>query len=764
MNSYSKHSHFEGKSEISGKPRSISKDLTIILVLIVVFISIVITSFNLYLAHQKAISRLEEKADDYLAYLVGTLEPSLWYVDTESVMKIGNAVVRDDLIARLRIVESNGHVAFEEAKGEETILVERSGHVMHDGQAIGHIEIGLTSRLQKEYMKQLLWSNFQTLFIVVFVIIIITQFLLRYFLNKPIGQLMQGIERIAKGDYDYHFSTATRWEIQAIISKFTDMGDQIQKREKSLTQINEQLKIEAIEREQAEEALREAYHIINRSPAVAFLWKNAEGWPVEFVSDNVIELSGYTTEEYTSGEISYARLIHPDDLERVENEVKTFSAEEGKERFIHEPYRIVTKDGEVKWLEDMTFIRRDEKGNITHYQGIVLDISERVKAEDEKESLQAKLQRSHKMEAMGTLAGGIAHDFNNLLLGIQGRTSIMKVDIDASHPHSEHVSGIEESVKSATNLTKQLLGFARGGKYEVKPIAMNYLVKNSSDMFGRTKKEIKIHLKLAPDLWAVEVDQGQIEQVLLNLYVNAWQAMPAGGELYLHTENTILDEDYVMPYLIEPGKYVKIIVTDTGTGMDEATQHKIFDPFFTTKEMGRGTGLGLASAYGIVKNHNGIIDVYSVQGKGTTFNIYLPASDREAQDEVASIGDLMPGSETVLLIDDEKNIIDVGRAMLEKLGYTVMVAVSGRAAIDLFEQEKEAIDIVILDMIMSGISGAETFARLRKIDPAVKVLLSSGYSINGQAKEILDEGCDGFIQKPFSLKELSHILREILDS
>jgi signal transduction histidine kinase len=225
------------------------------------------------------------------------------------------------------------------------------------------------------------------------------------------------------------------------------------------------------------------------------------------------------------------------------------------------------------------------------------------------------------MESLGTLAGGIAHDFNNLLMGIQGRTSLMVMDKDYSHPDFEHLKGIEDYVKSAADLTRQLLGFARGGKYEVKPTDINEMIKKSSSMFGRTKKEIKIHEKYQKDVWTVEVDQGQIEQVLMNLYVNAWQAMPGGGELYIETENVTLNEDYVKPYQVEQGNYVKISITDTGVGMDEATRQRIFEPFFTTKEMGRGTGLGLASVYGIIKNHGGFINVYSEKGEGTTFNI-----------------------------------------------------------------------------------------------------------------------------------------------
>jgi CheY-like chemotaxis protein len=322
---------------------------------------------------------------------------------------------------------------------------------------------------------------------------------------------------------------------------------------------------------------------------------------------------------------------------------------------------------------------------------------------------------------------------------------------------------IEEQVTSGADLTKQLLGFARGGRYEVKTTAMNDIIKKTSSMFGRTKKEITIHLKYGKDLWAVEVDQGQMEQVFMNLYVNAWQAMPGGGEIYLETENVLLEDERVLPYAIKPGKYVKISITDTGMGMDEKTRESIFDPFFSTKALGRGTGLGLATVYGIIKGHGGMINVYSETGHGTTFTLYLPASEKEVVKEKAVEDTVLRGTETILLVDDEKIILNVSKEMLEFLGYRIYLAGSGQEAIAIYREKRNDIDLVILDMIMPGISGGETFDRLREINPEIRVLLSSGYSINGHAQQILDRGCNGFLQKPFQLEKLSRKVREMLD-
>ena len=402
-------------------------------------------------------------------------------------------------------------------------------------------------------------------------------------------------------------------------------------------------------------------------------------------------------------------------------------------------------------------IYNDRDGNPAGSVVNLRDISEQKK-------LEAQMQQSQKMEAIGTLAGGIAHDYNNLLMGILGNVSLISLDFDSSHPYYKKLKNIEKYVRSGADLTKQLLGFAKGGKYEVKPVDINDLLEKSSEMFSRTKKEIRIHRKYQKDIWSVEVDLSQIEQVLLNLYVNAGQAMPGGGNLYLQTENVTLNENYVRHFSAKKGDYVKISVKDTGVGMDEDTIKRIFDPFFTTKDRSRGTGLGLASAYGIIKNHGGIINAHSRIGQGSTFDVYLPASPKKiAQKEELNRGALK-GYETVLLIDDEDIIIDIGGQILERLGYRALMARSGKEAIEIYQANKNEINIVILDMIMPDMGGGETYDRLKKINPEIRVLLSSGYSIDGQASEIMNRGCNGFIQKPFNVEQLSRKIRDILSN
>jgi PAS domain S-box-containing protein len=417
---------------------------------------------------------------------------------------------------------------------------------------------------------------------------------------------------------------------------------------------------------------------------------------------------------------------------------------------------LLTRDGKERTFNMNSSFNRDPEGRLLGFIGMMKDITEL-------RDMEKKLSQAQKMEAIGTLAGGIAHDFNNLLMGIQGYASLILLDLEPSHPHYERLRRIEEQVKSGTELTRQLLGLARGGRYEVKSSDMNEILAKTSSLFGRTKKEISIYRKFASDLWGVEVDRGQMEQVFMNLYVNAWQAMPAGGDIDLETENVVLGDEQTVPYDAKPGKYVKIKISDTGTGMDQKTKERIFDPFFTTKAIGRGTGLGLAMVYGIVKGHRGIIHVDSRPGQGTTFIIHLPATEKAVVREKKEIETITKGTETILLVDDEQTVAEVTRELLVSLGYRVFVAGSGQDAIAVYMVKGKEIDLVILDMVMPGISGGGTFDRLREINPEIRVILSSGYSINGQAQDILDRGCNGFLQKPFRIEQLSGKVREALD-
>jgi PAS domain S-box-containing protein len=421
--------------------------------------------------------------------------------------------------------------------------------------------------------------------------------------------------------------------------------------------------------------------------------------------------------------------------------------------------RFINKKKDGSFYETETTISpvRNAAGQITSFVTVQRDVTHEVQ-------LQKQLRQAQKMEAIGTLAGGIAHDFNNLLMGIQGNISLSLLELDAVSPIYENLKKVEQYIKEGGKLTKQLLGFARGGKYEVRLTDVNQLLEKQNLLFSRAHKHVTFECKYAPDLWRVEADRDQLEQVILNLYMNALQAMPREGTLEVQTENVTVGKEQFRPYRIKAGRYIKITISDTGEGMDEKTQRRIFDPFFTTRDKGRGRGLGLASVYGIVKNHEGFIDVASRQGQGTKFEVHLPAAQKEPAPANKAGDKASRGNGTVLLVDDEEMIIDVGTRMLTKLGYDVLAARNGEEAVELYENQQEKIDCVLLDMVMPKVGGGEAFDRLRRINPDVKVILCSGYSIDGQASDILNRGCNAFIQKPFNLKTLSEHVRAVLDN
>jgi len=513
------------------------------------------------------------------------------------------------------------------------------------------------------------------------------------------------------------------------------------------------------ERKQAEVALRESEErfreLAELMPETVFE-VDLEG-KLQFVNRNAFNNFGYTQQDLKKGLSSFDMIVPKDREPARDNVAKILS---GEKSGINE-YTALRKDGGTfpVMIHSAPIFK---EGKPVGLRGFIVDITDRKKAEEERRKLEVQFQQAQRFEALGTLAGGIAHDFNNLLMNIQGNASLMLFEIESTHPFFEPLKKIEQQVKSGAQLTRQMLGYARKGKFYVKPVDLNQIVDESADTFARTRKEITIQREFEDDLFPIEADRGQIEQVLLNLFVNAADAMPGGGKLFLKTKNETHLNIKSNLYNPKPGNYVQLTITDSGTGMDNQILERIFDPFFTTKEMGRGTGLGLASVYGIIKSHAGYIDVESEKGHGTTFTIFLPASEKDIEGTADTTVKLIRGSGTLLIVDDEELVLSVGVNMLEKLGYTVLAAKNGTQAVDIFKANKDKIKMVILDIIMPDMGGGEVYDKIKVINPDVKILLSSGYSVNGQAIELLERGCDGFMQKPFTMEELSGKIGQIM--
>jgi PAS domain S-box-containing protein len=429
--------------------------------------------------------------------------------------------------------------------------------------------------------------------------------------------------------------------------------------------------------------------------------------------------------------------------------------------------QYVLRNGDTAWIAWTSKPIFDSNGQLKEILSIGSDLTELKRAGQEKESLEAQLHEAQKMEAIGTMAGGIAHDFNNILQGIIGYAQILLMGKETGDPDQKSLHEIERLVRTATELTKRLLIFSRKVESKLRPLDLNQEVEQVTKMLKRTiPRMIDIELHLGEDLKIINADPLQTEQIIMNLGVNARDAMLEGGKLIIKTENTTLDGGYSKDHLrAEPGQYVLLSVSDTGDGMDEETLEHIFEPFFTTKESGKGTGLGLAVVYGIVKSHNGYITCDSQPGRGTIFRIYFPVIEKEPERlKVREVeAPIKVGSETILLVDDEENIREPWKKILVEFGYTVFTTVDGESALEFYRKEHDRVDLIILDLIMPGMGGKRCLVKLLKINPEAKVIIASGYAIDASTKEAIEAGAKVFVSKPFEIRSMLKTVREVLD-
>ena len=520
------------------------------------------------------------------------------------------------------------------------------------------------------------------------------------------------------------------------------------------------LRTEIAEHKRAKEALQHSEErfrtIFEQAPLGIALIESLTGRIVE-VNARFAQIAGRTRDEMAT--IDWMSITHPDDVQEDLDNMALLN--EGKIPGFNMKKRYIRPDGSVVWIHMTIAPVRVEDERQPRHLCMIEDITATRLAEQEREAMRAQLFQAQRMESIGTLAGGIAHDFNNILAGLMGSLTVLDLGVENNPGFAADVDEMKSMVRRGAELTKQLLGFARRGRYDVRPHDLLAIAEDACNIFRRTRRDVTVSVAGDSDVPAVRTDRTQIEQVLLNLLVNAGDAMPGGGEISVKISTFELSQSAAKGRGAAPGRYVRMEVRDSGTGMDAATRQRIFEPFFTTKEPGKGTGLGLASAYGIVRNHGGYIHMESELGKGSTFFVDLPATEEGVTASTAHRRVLRHGTETILLVDDEDTVLSSNARWLRALGYTVLTARSGREAIDQLEQAPSRVSLVILDMVMPGLGGAQTFSELRKINPGIKVLLASGYSIDGQAAALLAKGCNGFIQKPFDGEALSLKLHEL---
>jgi PAS domain S-box-containing protein len=492
---------------------------------------------------------------------------------------------------------------------------------------------------------------------------------------------------------------------------------------------------------------------------------------VEQAAESVIISDRRGTIQYVNP--AFERLSGFSSEDIVGKNFRVLKSDRHDETFYQEMWKTITsgkawggrisnrmKDGSLRQFEATISPIRDSNGVIVNFVSVNRDVTQEV-------ALEAQLFQAQKMEAVGTLAGGIAHDFNNLLQVIQGYTEVLQSEVDRNKSGFKALQKIHRSAKRGAELTRQLLTFSRKVQSERRPLDLNQEVVQVKNLLERTiPKMIEIELHLSDSPAVVSADPIQVEQAIMNLAVNAMDAMPEGGKIVVETARVMLDEHFCKAHLgSRPGEYILLSISDTGHGMDREILDHVFEPFYTTKDVGKGTGLGLAMVYGIVKNHEGYILCYSELDTGTTFKIYLPAMEQsgERQKGGEAEGHFKGGEETILLVDDEEYIRELGVELLTDAGYKVLTATNGESGLELYRKEQEKIDLVILDLVIPGMGGKKCYEEILKINPKARILIVSGYSANGPGKEAMEAGAKGFVGKPFDVSHLLETIREILD-
>ncbi|MEW6113435.1 MAG: PAS domain-containing protein, partial [Thermodesulfobacteriota bacterium] len=522
------------------------------------------------------------------------------------------------------------------------------------------------------------------------------------------------------------------------------------------------------ERKKAEEALRQSQERL----ALALDGANLGIWDWDLTtgkaiwSERNLQRLGYEPNELESNLKNWKKLVHPEDWPKVAENLNLHL--EGKLPAFASQYRILKKNGDWLWVQAQgRVIEFDVAGKPTRITGVVADITDLKKAEEERESLRNQLLQAQKMEAIGTLTGGIAHDFNNLLTIINGYAEMLLLNIREDDPSCEDLQKILQTGRKGAEMVRRLLAFTKRGQYSPEPVNLNEQIERTKKLLERTfPKMIEIETLLEKNLGVVNADATQVEQVLMNLCINAKEAMPDGGRLRIETRNITVDEDYCRLHVgAKPGRYVLLEVSDTGTGMSKETMDRVFDPFFTTKgwDFKKGTGLSLPVTKGIVEQHGGWIECQSELGKGSTFRVYFPAlEDSQVVKKPEPAGETVPAGEKILLVDDEEYVRDLGKRILERAGYSVLVAASGKDALDIYAREQSSIALVVLDLIMPQMGGENCLDELIKINPHVKVIVSTGHSLDARGRLHIGRLASGFVNKPYEVEQMIQAVKEVL--
>jgi len=622
-------------------------------------------------------------------------------------------------------------------------------------EVAGFVRIGLsTASISRKWQETLVTTAWATLALVLLACLLIYPPMRR--MIRPIEALSLGALRIGQGDLDFKLAVQRDDEIGQLAVNFNEMAMSLRKQ-------NAEIQDKTVKLEASEGKFRQLFENIGQP-----LYINTLDGRLLDCNQAMVDLFGYASRDEMIETVQDGRQLFADASKRSEVLAELLANGEIKEKAVE----FKRRDGTILKTLVTSRVRTDDTGEIIGSEGLIQDVTQM-------RSLEEQLFHAQKMESIGTLAGGIAHDFNNLLAAILSSAEMARMKIDDRPSVERYINTITKASNRAAELTKGLLGFARKGKTRVEEVNVGVLVSELESLLRETiDRSVGIYTDIPASLWPVRGNPSQIHQVLLNLCVNARDAiLEAGGrELSISLRNTVIDQDFVDAHATAIcGAYVQIDVHDDGCGIPEHIREQIFEPFFTTKEVGKGTGLGLATVYGIIKSHNGFLCLNSKEGKGTTFHIYLPAAIDDGvilpeaatlrhMPNVAPVGSGQEGAVTILFVDDEEILRLVAFEFLQEMGYHVLIAENGKQALELIAGQIGMIDLVVVDLMMPVMGGEEVLKVVKRDHPGIPVIIASGYSANSLQKNLATQNYDGFLEKPYDLSHFGRVIEGLLSS
>jgi PAS domain S-box-containing protein len=731
---------------VQSPPRSISKDLTLGLILIVLIASSIALLTAYYVSQKKATTELQAKADEYVAFIKDTLVLPLWNYDFETINAVCRTYLQNDLITGIQVSDRRGQLNISMVKEDAPASFMRTVELTRLDIPIGQVAISMTHGYQSRFNRQLFGTFTFTILINLATLAVLTGLMLRMSLKRPLDRLNRVVDSYAAGEYRSFGQEVRYAEFQPLVNTLDQMGQEIRK------QLSTTKKAEKKYRSIFENAIEGIYQstpegrVISANPAFA-------------------RILGYESPAQLMAQITDIGSQHWVDVQDRQRLLQHILTNEALTSF---EARLVRKDGRIIWVLINGRPVRDATGKLLHMEGMVQDITHRKEAETEKLRLETTLRQTQKMEAIGTLAGGIAHDFNNMLGVIIGCSELAMENIPAKSVTCTDLEKVLDAGLRAKALVRQILTFSRQSESELKPLLLPPFIKEVVKFLKATlPASVDISLTIAGSGDVVLADPIQMQQLLMNLCTNAAHAMqPDGGVIEVTLADISVDpQEHVDRDESSPGAYIALCVKDTGHGIAPENLHRIFDPFFTTKEVGSGTGLGLSVVHGIVKTHGGQVNVQSTEGQGTTIQVLLPSLDHPEIDTAVELTAAPPeGHEKILLVEDEPVLADIIQRILTGLGYKVKLFTRSPHAIDYFNNHSKSFDLALLDHNMPEINGIQVGMQLNQKCPTLRMILYTGFHREGLREQASQANITKIISKPLNRLELAIAIRKVLDA